>query len=590
MPDAVTRFYRQYFPETPVTNHMLQVVCPFCKRQHKKKPGMLTILLNQESFFHGYFWCRHRCCSGGFPLYFAKLKGISLDHVPGFDPDREYFGQDIDFPAKNINQDVIDFTEKLTPELIDGFQHQAISKAVLEEVKIGYNGRYLVYPYIQKDDNYYAARCVHPEKEGDSFWYGNDQFTANQFHLFNCTEIDRCENGSLVIVEGEKNLLPLKKLGLPCIAVPSAADLEHIDDRQLQWLRTIFLWVNNTAESLTAARSFATIIGYKVRLISWRADHPRNYSLTSLAVDRGKNFQQDVFAMLRKARAFSPFATPDREYYLFSKLLNNDADPERRTVSTGFPLLDKTFGELRGINIMGGTPKAGKSCLFIQIATEMASRKIPVIYYDFENGKQKIYLRTLSRWSRVSIEALLKGGLNQEELARVEKAKKKIKGALRWFRVVNDRQLTPELMRRHIDFLRRETNGDRTVVIIDSLHKLPFKDLTKRRSGIDGWLRHMEAIRDELQVSFLVISELARGQDGQFEHQPQLGSFKGSGDIAYSADNALIFLPEWDPFENTPPEARINNLWMVASREQSPGKIAAYRLDYPYWGFIEQQG
>jgi KaiC/GvpD/RAD55 family RecA-like ATPase len=590
MPDAVSRFYRQYFPETPITNHMLQVVCPFCKGQYKKNPGTLTILLNEESFFHGYFWCQHRCCSGGFPLYFAKLKGISLDQVPGFDPDREYFGQDIDFPARNINQDVIDFTEKLTPELIRSFQHQAISQAVLEEMKIGYNGRYLIYPYIQRDDNYYTARCVHPEKEGDSFWYGNELFTTTQFHLFNRTEIERCENGSLIIVEGEKNLLTLKKLGLPCIAVPSAADLEHIDERQLQWLRTIFLWVNNTAESLTAARSFATIIGYKVRLVTWQADHPRKYSLTAMAVDRGKDFQQHVFTMLRKARAFSPFATPNREYYLFSTLLGNDSDPERRNISTGFPLLDKTFGELRGINIMGGTPKAGKSCLFIQIATEMASRKIPVIYYDFENGKQKIYLRTLSRWARVSTEALLKGKLNQEELARVEKAKKKLKATLGWFRVVNDRQLTPELMRRHIDFLRRETNGDRVVVIIDSLHKLPFKDLTKRRSGIDSWLRHMEAIRDELHVSFLVISELARGQDGQFEHQPQLGSFKGSGDIAYSADNALIFLPDWDPFDNTPPETRTNNLWMVASREQSPGKIAEYRLDYPYWGFVEEQG
>jgi hypothetical protein len=26
----------------------------------------------------------------------------------------------------------------------------------------------------------------------------------------------------------------------------------------------------------------------------------------------------------------------------------------------------------------------------------------------------------------------------------------------------------------------------------------------------------------------------------------------------------------------------------VASREHSPGRVAGYRLDYPYWGFIEQ--
>jgi len=28
---------------------------------------------------------------------------------------------------------------------------------------------------------------------------------------------------------------------------------------------------------------------------------------------------------------------------------------------------------------------------------------------------------------------------------------------------------------------------------------------------------------------------------------------------------------------------------MVASRENSPGKIARYQLDYPYWGFHEEE-
>ena len=158
---------------------------------------------------------------------------------------------------------------------------------------------------------------------------------------------------------------------------------------------------------------------------------------------------------------------------------------------------------------------------------------------------------------------------------------------LPWLRVVNDRKLSPETMRRHIDFLRHETNSEYTVVVIDSLHKLPFKDISQQRSGIDGWLRQPEAIRDELAVSFLVISELERGQDGQFDRQPQLGSFKGSGDIGYSADNAMVLLPQWDPFDDAPPSNRVNDLWLVASREQSPGKVASYQLDFPFWGFRE---
>jgi hypothetical protein len=32
---------------------------------------------------------------------------------------------------------------------------------------------------------------------------------------------------------------------------------------------------------------------------------------------------------------------------------------------------------------------------------------------------------------------------------------------------------------------------------------------------------------------------------------------------------------------------RESSLWLVASRENNPGKIAVYRLEYPYWGFNE---
>ena len=64
------------------------------------------------------------------------------------------------------------------------------------------------------------------------------------------------------------------------------------------------------------------------------------------------------------------------------------------------------------------------------------------------------------------------------------------------------------------------------------------------------------------------------------------GLFKGSGDIEYTADNALVFLPDWDPVDSSTDD-RVNSLWLVASRENSPGLVARYHLDYPYWGFSE---
>ena len=193
----------------------------------------------------------------------------------------------------------------------------------------------------------------------------------------------------------------------------------------------------------------------------------------------------------------------------------------------------------------------------------------------------------MSRLSRIPGETIVAQEF-EEETQQYEHACNDFKKMLHWFRVINDRKLTPEIMRRHIDFIRHETQSGYTVVVIDSLHKLPFKDFSERRSGIDGWLRQLESIRDELDVSFLVISELTRGDRGTYKETPHMGVFKGSGDIEYSADNALVLFPEWDQHDSGTTE-RTNNLWLVASREHSPGLVASYHLDYPYWGFTEKE-
>jgi replicative DNA helicase len=291
--------------------------------------------------------------------------------------------------------------------------------------------------------------------------------------------------------------------------------------------------------------------------------------------------------MLKTAKAFSPFASPDREHQNFMNSLERAKGRDLLGFPSGFAKMDQALDGIRGINILGGQPKAGKSCFFMQVSTEIARRKIPVIYYDFENGRQKIYGRTLCRLSHLTEEALQAPQSNPETAAALARAEQELKKILTYFRVVTDRKLNPEIMRRQLDFIRHETRQDACLVIIDSLHKLPFKNLSERRTGIDEWLRHMEAIRDEQNVAFLVVSELSRGAAGKYSKEPDLASFKESGDIEYSADNAMILQPDWDLMDPISQTARQSTLWLVASRESSPGKVAEYVLDFPYWGFRE---
>ncbi|MDW7773458.1 MAG: DnaB-like helicase C-terminal domain-containing protein [Desulfobulbaceae bacterium] len=586
--DAVTDFYLNQIPDAERKNNTLRSSCPFCRANNDKPAGQISVFLNPESFFHGYFRCSNRCVPGGFPLYFARLKHLNMMNVPGYDPDRQYDPPGIEYPVKNMNNEVEDFMSRMTDDLRSRFAERGISGEVLREMKVGYNGRYLVFPYFEEDGNCYCARCVHPDRGDDSFWYGNEQLFTDRIMIFNANDIERCEGGCLLLVESEENLLVLKELGLPGIAVVSSGDMGQLGPAPLRWIKTVFLWPDHSSDSENSVRSLATALGFKARLIRWPEHTEKNYTLVRLAADLQKDFQQTAFALINNARAFSPFASPEKEFLRFRERMLQESGEDYRTMLSGFSRLDEALGGIHGINIVGGTPKAGKSCFFIQMATEMARQKIPVIYYDFENGRQKIYRRTVCRLSRLSDEQVLSGSLEKAEQERLLAAQRAIQGFLPWFRVVTDRKLTPELMRRHIDFLRHETQSHYTLVVIDSLHKLPFKDFSERRTGIDAWLRQLEAIRDELNVSFLVVSELSRGSEDKYDDRPHLGSFKGSGDIEYSADNAMVLLPDWDPFDSGPLEQRTNNLWLVASREHSPGKVAEYRLDYPFWGFEEK--
>jgi replicative DNA helicase len=585
--EAVSLFYLAYLQNIHEEKAHLSADCPFCQKQGRDYAGRLVVYLNKAGFFYGYFRCLNRCVAGGFPLWFARLMGISPVDVPGYDADRELFLRQIEYPIANINNEINTYQDRISAEILARFQKAGVGPAVLAELKIGFNGRYLVYPYVQEDGNCYAARCVFPERKEDFFWHGDEHFFADQHHIFNIQDIQRCENGALFVCQGEENLLTLKQLGFPGVAVPDCHSLEVLDAERFSFVHTVFIVMENNAEAEAAARTVAARMGYKARLFRWPATLPRNYNLWQLACEKGKDFKAVVLSMIQASSAFSPFASPKLEYDRFFTQLALDSGPTYGALSSGFPQFDQALEGVHGINVIGGAPKSGKSCFAIQIATEMARRKVPVLYYDFENGRQKIYQRTLSRLSRLSIAAIKDDVVTGAAEHGFECACQEFQEMLHSFRVVNDRKLNPDIMRRHIDFIRHETRSDYTVVVIDSLHKLPFKDFTEQRTGIDAWLRQLEAIRDELHVSFLIISELSRGSGDGYGDMPHMGVFKGSGDIEYSADNALVLSPDWDPLDPTLHGQRQNKLWLVASREHTPGLVGCYGLDYPYWGFVE---
>lgn len=588
--DSVSRFYLEQLQQHGgqwQDRGIYVSDCPFCGARNPLSPAKLVVTLAPSSFFHGYFRCLSRCTPGGFAQHFGALVGLAPETVPGYDPDADSGRKLPDYPVTNVNGEMISSRDRLREEPLELFQQLGISREVIAENQVGFNGRYLTYPYIQADGNCYSIRCVHPERDDDFFWQGDERFSRDPYRLFNLEDIARCADGALFLVEGEQELLLLKQMGYPGIAVPHHQVFEAITPELLHRIRTVFVLIRNSAEGMNAAGELAARVGFKVRILPWPSNAPRHFGLCDLAREQGRGLRQALGKMIRSSTAFSPFASPEHEYLQFLQKLKDKSGAEYSELRAGFPLFDAALDGVHGINVLGGAPKVGKSAFAIQVASQMALAGIPVLYYDFENGRQQLYQRILSRLSRLEVKRLTSTRLQTHEQEAYRPAITKLRRMLDNFRIINDRKVKPELMRRHVDFLRHETRKDYVVVVIDSLHKLPFKNLTERRTGIDAWLRELESIRDEMQVSFLVISELSRGTEKAYSETPHLGVFKGSGDIEYSADNAMVL------FNDTHAQVKRSGerscvLHLVASREHSPGAVARYRLDYPYWGFIEE--
>jgi replicative DNA helicase len=585
--EKIRAFYQRHLPNAVINGRILSAPCPFCKPQAETPPGTVSVIINPESYFRGYFRCSRNCIPGGFHHHFGRLSGIDGKEVPGFDPEAEEQASQVHYPPKNLNREIDGFCSLMGDDQYGYFARYGISKSTLNALKIGFNGRYLVYPYVQENGNAYAAHCVLQGNAEESFWHGDEAFSAQPFRIFNIQAVTRCEAGALFVTDGEINQVILHELGYPAIAVPTIADLTAVAPQRLARIDHIFLLVSNTPEARSLARELAVALGFKARIVNWPSHVVRGSHLTHLATSKDGNLKKQLNGMLRAARSFSPFASPQKETRHLTEFLEKEKGKTLLGLETGFAKLDGALEGLRGINIMGGPPKAGKSCFFMQISTQIAQKKIPVIYYDFENGRQKIYLRTLVRLSGLAEKKIRQGTLNSADTDQLQAAWSDLAAMLAHFRVVTDRALTPDIMRRHIDFIKHETRRDDVLLVVDSLHKLPFKDLSERRTGIDLWLRHFEAIRDEQQASFLIISELSRGKGGGYGERPDLSSFKESGDIEYSADNAMILTPGWDPLAPMAEQQRKSILWLVASRENNPGRVAEYLLDYPYWRFTE---
>ena len=248
-------------------------------------------------------------------------------------------------------------------------------------------------------------------------------------------------------------------------------------------------------------------------------------------------------------------------------------DGEIDGLLTGFAALDRKTLGLTGLVLIGAPPKIGKStfCLNISLHVSRETDDAGVLYFDIENGQSIVMARLLANFYGLTIKEL-----RQKHRADAEIWQADLEEKLPNFHLYTEAaQMRPDAIARRL----QDMDNKKKLLVLDSLQKLPPLS-RQRRDSIDTWLRELEQVKQDPNVTILLVSELSRGENEINYRRASLGSFKESGDAEYSADLALQFIGK--------PEDTTCWLHCVANRHGLSGPIATYdRRDFSYWRWIE---
>lgn len=245
--------------------------------------------------------------------------------------------------------------------------------------------------------------------------------------------------------------------------------------------------------------------------------------------------------------------------------------------------------------ILGAKPKCGKSTIVTYIADNVVAAGHYVYYLDFENGLKRTFKRLLSRLSRMGLDEMPARESHMRQNSPDFKDARDVvtTGYLsKRFFLESNRKLGKEDLEKRIAAIwgMSQSENKKLVLIVDSVQKLWLENMSDRRSGIDGWLRFFEYLRDRYDIAILATSELKRPAEGQVYKANEI-SLKESGDMEYTADMVISldrassadgrFIDE--ATEKTPIKVTI-----VFNRDGPSGRLRKdIVLEYPHHGVSE---
>jgi replicative DNA helicase len=210
-------------------------------------------------------------------------------------------------------------------------------------------------------------------------------------------------------------------------------------------------------------------------------------------------------------------------------------------------------GFLYGI---AGAPRRGKTTYTLELATLVAANaKIPVLFFTWEQTKKNLTYRLLAKETRINPDTLQRTNIkaNPEYNAKFAEGWRRMEAYMDHMYIIEgSKEDTIDRIKAHAYNAMQDSQCDEVMIVCDYLQKMPLsKAYTDEKFRVEEISTDLKRLSIELNCPIIVISSL--NKEGCLiettesdDERPGLYHCKGSGDVEYDLDCAMIMTKSWE--------------------------------------------
>jgi len=214
--------------------------------------------------------------------------------------------------------------------------------------------------------------------------------------------------------------------------------------------------------------------------------------------------------------------------------------------------------------ILAARPSVGKTSFALSLVHKVAFQERVIAVFSLEMPYDQIVLRLLCADAQVNVKRVREGSINEQEYVRLTQAMDRL-AQTRVF-IDDSPMLTVVDLKAKLMKLKMEHGLD--LVIVDYLQLMQGKGEANRVQEISGISRGLKILAKELNVPFVVLSQLNRAIEKRSEGRPQLSDLRESGAIEQDAD-IVTFLHRKNPKAVSAPGGGLTEIELIVAKNRN---------------------